>query len=224
MYRELGGRVPYHTIQALINEERRKMKLARRERQAVVPPIYTLLNIQKHLRDRGVAVYLDVYRLQDAVDEAIGKLEVSLEEDAVEAIKVAKSEGYRVGIISNVMLWRSRATRMLLANLGMVNLVDLQLYADDVGYVKPAVQIFEAAKVLLLGGVEPDIYLHIGDDFYEDFLGALLAGYGAVLIDRGGRHVKRDLHEAIPCRAYITKNLKTMPLILHKVEKCVTPE
>lgn len=224
IHKGLGGRVPYHTVQALIKEERRKMKLARRERHVVVPPLYTLLNMQKQLRDRGVNIYFDVYQIQDAIDDAISRLEITPEEDAVEAVRTAKREGYRVGIISNVMLWRSRATRRLLENLGLSQLIDLQLYADDIGYVKPAVQIFDAARVLLLGDVVPDVYLHIGDDFYEDFLGALMAGYGAVLIDRRGEYVKKDLYESIPCRAYMARSLKAMPLVLHNMENCVTKE
>lgn len=221
IHRSLGGRVPYQTLHALVNEERRKMKLNRRERQEVVPPIYTLLNIQRQLRSRGINASFDVYQVQDAIDEAVSRLEVQPYEDAVEAVKHARAEGYRVGIISNVLLWRSRATRGLLANLGISQLVDLQLYADDVGYVKPAVQIFEAARALLVGDVVPDVYLHIGDDFYEDFLGALMAGYGAVLIDRWGQYTKRDVTESVTCRAYIVKSLKTLPLVLHEAESCV---
>ncbi|MEZ0320152.1 MAG: HAD family hydrolase [Pyrobaculum sp.] len=221
IYKNLGGKAPYQTIQALVNEERRKMKLARRERHEVVPPVYVLLNIQKQLKNRGINVYFDVYQVQEAVDEAISRLEVSPEEDAVEAVKTARGEGYKVGIISNVMFWRSRATRRLLENLGIAQLADLQLYADDVGFVKPAVQIFEAAAQLLMG-VEPDVYLHIGDDFYEDFLGALMAGYGAVLVDRREQYTKKEMFESVPCRAYIVKSLKTLPLVLHSVESCVT--
>ncbi|ABL87530.1 HAD-superfamily hydrolase, subfamily IA, variant 1 [Pyrobaculum islandicum DSM 4184] len=223
LHKSLGGRIPYQTVQALINEERRKMKLARREKHEVVPPIYTLLDIQRQLRNRGINTFFDVYQTQDAIDDAISRLEITPYEDAVEAIKHAKAEGYRIGIISNVLLWRSRATRKLLETLGISQLVDLQLYADDIGYVKPAVQIFEAAKTLLLGDVEPDVYLHIGDDFYEDFLGALMAGYGAVLIDRREQHTKRELTEAVPCRAYIVRSLKALPLVLHEAESCIKP-
>lgn len=220
LYRALGGRAQHQTIQALINEERRRTKLARRERHEVVPPTYTLLRIQRLLRERGINAFFDVYQVQDAIDEAVSKLEIRPEEDAIEAIKMAKSEGYKIGVISNVLFWRSRATRGLLNNLGVSQLLDLQLYADDVGYVKPSVQIFEAAKTLLIGDAVPDIYLHVGDDFYEDYLGALMAGYGAVLVDRNGQFVRKDYVESIPCRAYILRNLKALPLVLHSAENC----
>ncbi|MEM0463946.1 MAG: HAD family hydrolase [Pyrobaculum sp.] len=223
LYKSLGGRVPYQTLQALVGERRRVMKLLRREKHEVVPPLFVLLEIKKQLRERGISAQFDAYQVQDAVDEAVSRLEVSPFEDALEALKGAKNEGYRVGIISNVLFWRSRATRRLLESLGVAQLVDLQIYADDVGYVKPSIQIFEAAKTLLLGDVVPDVYLHIGDDFYEDFLGALMAGYGAVLVDRNGKYGKKDLVESIPCRAYIAKSLKSLPLILHEAENCSTP-
>mgnify|MGYP001626245786 FL=1 len=222
LHKSLGGRVPFQTVHALVSEERRKMKLARREKHEVVPPISVMLNIQKQLRSRGVNASFDVYQVQDAVDEAVSRLEVAPYEDAVEAIKVAKGEGYRVGVISNVLMWRSRATRKLLEGLGISNLLDLQIYADDIGYVKPAVQIFEAARTLLLGDVVPDVYLHVGDDFYEDFLGALTASYGAVLVDRRGEYAKKEVIESVPCRAYIVRSLKTLPLVLHEVEACAS--
>ncbi|MEM1733580.1 MAG: HAD family hydrolase [Pyrobaculum sp.] len=221
VHKHLGGKVPYQTIYALINEERRKMKLARREKQEVVPPMYTLLRIQKLLRDKGVGVYFDVYQIQDAIDDAVSKLEVQPHEDAVDALKTVRREGYRIGVISNVLFWRSKATRRLLEGIGLNQFIDLQLYADDVGYVKPSVQVFDAAKTLLIGDAVPDVYLHIGDDFYEDFLGALMSGYGSVLVDRNGSYTKKDVHESVPCRAYIVKNLKTMALVLHEVENCV---
>jgi putative hydrolase of the HAD superfamily len=221
IHRGLGGKVPHQTVQALVNEERRKMKLARREKHEVVPPIYTLLDMYKQLRDRGVNVFFDVYQVQDAIDDAVSRLEVAPYEDAIEAVKQAKAEGYRIGIISNVLFWRSRATRRLLENLGISQLVDLQLYADDIGFVKPSVQVFEAAKMLLLGDAVPDVYLHVGDDFYEDFLGALMAGYGAVLVDRLGRYSKREVTESVPCRAYVVRSLKALSLVLHEVERCV---
>jgi len=190
IHKALGGRLPHQTVQALVNEQRRRMKLARREKHEVVPPIYTLLDMCKQLRDRGVGLFFDVHQVQDAIDDAISHLEVSPFEDAVEAIKLAKAEGYKVGIISNVLFWRSRATRKLLESLGISQLVDLQLYADDIGYVKPSVQVFEAAKMLLLGDAEPDVYLHVGDDFYEDFLGVL---YGR--LRRGACRQERAVHE-----------------------------
>jgi len=221
IYKSLGGRAPFQTLQALVNEERRKIKLARREKHEVVPPVYVLLDIQRQLRSRGINAAFDVYQVQEAIDQAVGSLEIAPEGDAVEAIRLAKGEGYRIGIISNVLFWRSRATKRLLENLGIAQLVDLQLYADDVGYVKPSVQIFEAARQILLGDVVPDVYLHIGDDMYEDFLGALMASYGAVLVDRQGTYVKKEFVESIPCRAYIVRSLKTLPLVLHAAESCV---
>lgn len=222
MHRSLGGRVAYGLLQALVGEERRRMKLARRERQEVVPPIYTMLEIWRQLKERGVSVRFDVYSVQDAVDDAVASLEVEPAADAVEALKAARGEGYRIGIISNVLLWRSRATRRLLERLGVAQLVDMQIYADDVGYVKPSVHIFEAARAVLAGDVVPDVYMHVGDDFYEDFLGALMAGYGGVYLDRRGEAVKRDLHEAIPCRAYLVRTLKVLPLVLTQAESCAS--
>jgi putative hydrolase of the HAD superfamily len=75
--------------------------------------------------------------------------------------------------------------------------------------------------MLLLGDAEPDVYLHVGDDFYEDFLGALMASYGAVLVDRWGQYTKKEVTESVPCRAYMVRGLKALSLVLHEVERCI---
>lgn len=218
----LGGRVPWNTVYSFVQEERRALKLARRERQELVPPTYNLFNIRRRLRERGIKADFDVYEVQDKIDEAIAGLEVEPHRDALEALKVVKDDGYRLGIISNVLLWRSRATRALLAKLDVADFFEAQIYADDVGFVKPSVRVFEMAVATLVGDVIPDVYIHVGDDFYEDFLGAIMSDYQAALVDRQGVYIKKEYHEALPCRAYIMRDLKLLPVITHQLESCAS--
>ncbi|CCC81321.1 HAD family hydrolase [Thermoproteus tenax] len=218
----LGNRVPWSTIYSFIQDERRALKLARRERQELIPPTYNLFNIRRKLRERGILADFDVYEAQDLIDKAVGALEISPFLDAVEAAKAARDDGYKLGIVSNVLLWRSRATRELLTKYGIADLFDVQIYADDVGYVKPSIKLFEMASSLLAGDVIPDVYIHVGDDLFEDFLGAIMSGFQAVLVDRAGVYIKREYHEAIPCRAYIARDLRALPLIAHQIESCVS--
>ncbi len=217
----LGGRIQWSSIYSFVQEERRALKLARRERQEFIPPTYNLYRIKRKLRERGVAADFDVYEVQNMVDQAVSNLDIKPHEDAVEALRTAKDDGYKIGVISNILLWRSKATRELLSRLELADLLDAQIYADDVGSVKPSPRIFEMALTVLVGDMIPDVYVHVGDDFYEDFIGALMADYQAVLVDRDGRYVKKDYHEAIPCRAYIVRDLKTLGLITHQIESCV---
>lgn len=217
-----GGRAPWNTIYSFVQEERRALKLARRERQELIPPTYNLFNIRRRLKERGIAADFDVYEVQDKIDEAIAGLDVKPYQDAVEALKRIRDDGYKLGIISNVLLWRSKATRALLAKLDLSSLFDAQIYADDVGAVKPSVRVFEMAVAMLVGDIIPDIYVHVGDDFYEDFLGAIMSDYRAALVDRQGLYIKRDYHEALPCKAYIIRELKLLPVITHQLESCAS--
>ncbi|MEL9991618.1 MAG: HAD family hydrolase [Thermoproteus sp.] len=221
LVKTLGGRASWSSVYSFIQEERRALKLARRERQEFVPPTYNLFRIKRKMKERGMAADFDVYEVQNAIDRAVGSLDVRPLQDAVEALKAARDDGYKVGIVSNILLWSSKATRELLAKLDITGLLDAQIYADDVGVVKPNPRIFEMALTVLVGDVMPDVYVHVGDDFYEDFLGAMMADYQAVLVDRGGVYIKRDYHEAVPCRAYIVRDLKVLGLITHQIESCV---
>jgi Predicted hydrolase (HAD superfamily) len=218
--RALGGRVPWSSVYSFVHEERRSLKLARRERQEFVPPTYNLYRIKRKLKERGIAADFDVYEAQNEIDKAIGSLDVRPFQDALDALKAVKDDGYKVGVVSNILLWRSGATRELLSKLDVAGLLDAQIYADDVGSVKPSPRIFEMALTVLVGDMMPDVYLHVGDDFYEDFMGALMADYGSVLVDRGGLYIKKEYHEAVPCRAYIIRDLKMLGVITHQIESC----
>ncbi|MGC8973945.1 MAG: HAD family hydrolase [Thermoproteus sp.] len=218
----LGGRVQWSSIYSFVQDERRALKLARRERQEFIPPTYNLYRIKRKLKERGIAADFDVYEVQNEIDEAVSSLDVKPFQDAVEALRAVRDDGYKVGVISNILLWRSRATRELLSKLDIAGLLDVQIYADDVGSVKPSPRIFEMALTVLVGDIIPDVYVHVGDDFYEDFVGALMADYGSILVDREGRYVKREYHEAVPCRAYIVRDLKMIGVITHQIESCET--
>ncbi|MGC8582775.1 MAG: HAD family hydrolase [Thermoproteus sp.] len=218
----LGGRVQWSSIYSFVQDERRALKLARRERQEFIPPTYNLYKIKRKLKERGIAADFDVYEVQNEIDEAVSSLNVKPFQDAVEALRAVRDDGYKVGVISNILLWRSRATRELLSKLDIAGLLDVQIYADDVGSVKPSPRIFEMALTVLVGDIIPDVYVHVGDDFYEDFVGALMADYGSILVDREGRYVKREYHEAVPCRAYIVRDLKMIGVITHQIESCET--
>ncbi|MGC9118752.1 MAG: HAD family hydrolase [Thermoproteus sp.] len=218
----LGGRVQWSSIYSFVQDERRALKLARRERQEFIPPTYNLYKIKRKLKERGIATDFDVYEVQNEIDEAVSSLDVKPFQDAVEALRAVRDDGYKVGVVSNILLWRSRATRELLSKLDIAGLLDVQIYADDVGSVKPSPRIFEMALTVLVGDIIPDVYVHVGDDFYEDFVGALMADYGSILVDREGRYVKREYHEAVPCRAYIVRDLKMIGVITHQIESCET--
>ena len=70
------------------------------------------------------------------------------------------------------------------AELGLASYFDAILASAEVGFAKPAPEIFRAAADRL--GLAPGAILHVGDTLSEDFEGARAAGFRAVLLDREG--------------------------------------
>jgi len=114
-------------------------------------------------------------------------------EDTLPALQRLKSEGFKTAIISNTpwgspaMLWREE-----IARLGLSEYVDRIVFCRDVGWRKPARQIFEFALEKLQA--QPQQCIFVGDDPRRDLLGPRAVGIEAVLIDRRG--TMHDAEEA----------------------------
>jgi len=107
----------------------------------------------------------------------------SVYEDAVPALEEAGSRGFRTAIVSNTPwgsptgLWREEVER-----LGLRRLVEEVIFCRDVGWRKPARQIFE--HTLEKMRASPDRCVFVGDDPRWDVKGSAAAGIESVLIDR----------------------------------------
>jgi putative hydrolase of the HAD superfamily len=106
-------------------------------------------------------------------------------DDAIPVLQQLRSDGCKVAIVSNTAwgtpgdLWREEVVRH-----GLDGLVDVTVFCSDVGWRKPAPQIFTYTLEKL--GVGPEECIFIGDDPRWDFLGPRASGIAAVLLDRGG--------------------------------------
>jgi putative hydrolase of the HAD superfamily len=100
---------------------------------------------------------------------------------AKETLATIKSSGFKVIITGNVVFWPGSYNRILLEKAGLTEFIDSQFYADEIGVSKPKQDIF--LKALSEFNVKPQEALHIGNSLFEDFVGAILAGMNAVLID-----------------------------------------
>lgn len=98
--------------------------------------------------------------------------------DAVETLVQLKRRGLRTAIISN---WDERLAPLLHA-MDLARYFDAIIVSLDVGYRKPAPEIFQRALSAL--GTPAHRTLHIGDSVVEDVDGATRAGMRAVLLDR----------------------------------------
>ena len=121
-------------------------------------------------------------------------------DDAIPVLQQLRSDGCKVAIVSNTAwgspadLWREEVVRH-----GLDGLVDVTVFCSDVGWRKPAPQIFYYTLEKL--GIGPEECVFIGDDPRWDFRGPRASGIAAVLLDRGGtmqdvtEERVRDLYE-----------------------------
>ena len=105
--------------------------------------------------------------------------------DALPVLEALRARGFRTGIVSNTpwgspaALWREQISRF-----GLRERVDVDVFCDDVGWRKPARQVFEFALDGL--GVPASECLFVGDDPRWDLVGPRALGMQAVWIDRLG--------------------------------------
>jgi putative hydrolase of the HAD superfamily len=131
-------------------------------------------------------------------------------DDAFISMRELRSNGYRVGIVSNTswgspaLLWREE-----LARLGLQELTDKAIFCRDVGWRKPDSRIFTYALQELAATADESVF--VGDEPQWDFVGPRAVGMDAIVIDRRGRFEKeypdaiRSLRE-LPRRLRDRKN------------------
>lgn len=101
-------------------------------------------------------------------------------EDVAPCLTALKTRGLRCGVISN---WDERLTPTL-CNLGLAKEFEFTLASAEVGFAKPAREIFGRAQRAF--GLTAREILHVGDGRREDRDGANAAGFRGVWLDRAG--------------------------------------
>ncbi len=134
---------------------------------------------QMILENAGVPVSLDLA-------QQIWKMAMSVQkdfipfEDTIPALAALRSEGYRLGVLSNLR----RDMNALCQQLRLAPYLDFCVSAADAGAEKPQPAIFLAALERM--SAAPEETLHVGDQYRSDVQGARAVGMHTVLIDRGG--------------------------------------
>jgi putative hydrolase of the HAD superfamily len=82
---------------------------------------------------------------------------------------------YPLGVLSNGF---TATQKNKLRGLGLQDNFDFQLFSEEVGAMKPARKIFDAA--IELCGYQPDEVVYIGDAYESDIVGAKKAGWFAI--------------------------------------------
>lgn len=106
-------------------------------------------------------------------------------DDAQPTLRTLRARGLRLGVVSNAP-WGCPASlcHEESARLGLPALVDHVVFCTDVGWRKPAREIFAFALARL--HTTPDRCLFVGDHPDWDVAGPRAAGMAAVLLDRKG--------------------------------------
>jgi len=147
------------------------------------------------------------YELYWAVARAVNAVDARalLLEGAAEALEELSSQGYALAVTSNVIFWPGYLTRVLLDKAGLGRFFRVQVYADEVGALKPSVKPFQ--EMLQALGASPSEAVHVGDSPQEDLAGALNAGMGAVLLDWGRENALVDAR----LRVAVVGSLREVP-------------
>jgi len=105
--------------------------------------------------------------------------------DTLPALREIKIKGFKTAIVSNTTwgspsnLWRKELKRF-----GLDPYIDVTVFCRDVGWRKPARQIFEYTLEKLK--TKPEECIFVGDDPRWDILGPKAVGITPILIDRNG--------------------------------------
>lgn len=116
-----------------------------------------------------------------------------LYEDTVPTLKELRTEGYKIAIVSNTtwgspaFLWREEIER-----LGLSKYADAAVFCRDVGWRKPAKQIFEYTLERLQA--PPQDCVFVGDDPRWDIVGPRNVGITPIIIDR--KRIVQHVEEA----------------------------
>ena len=100
---------------------------------------------------------------------------------AMELLDRLRSQGYRIGILSNGFV---EVQHRKISNSGLAPHIDYVVLSDDIGINKPDVRLYRHAE--LVAGVTAEECLMIGDNPDTDIAGAISAGWQALLFDRNG--------------------------------------
>jgi putative hydrolase of the HAD superfamily len=108
-------------------------------------------------------------------------------DDTLPTLAMLRDAGVRTAIVSNAP-WGSppEVWRRELRRLGLSEAADVVVLCGDVGWRKPAPQIFHHAASEL--GCQPEECMFVGDDLGWDVEGSAAVGMRPMLIDRDGRH------------------------------------
>jgi len=129
----------------------------------------------------------------------------------IDSIKKSNS----LGILSNGY----PSVKKWLASLNIQNYFDFALLSSEIGHQKPCPLAFSRAHAerVLYDGIS----VYVGDDYYEDGIGAIYGGFDAAIIVSPDNNIDKFNYYVENKKVFYTPNLKFLPDILKEVYKRV---
>ena len=140
----------------------------------VVSRFLTRLGIRKQVAG-GLSELLRFY------DEALLKVKIIAEPQAIEVLGELKRRGYPLALLSNTS--HGHIIRRIMDREGLTEFFDHLLYSDEIGPRKPNPEAFRILLDRL--GTRPEETVHIGDRLELDVLGARRSNLRSVLYTPG---------------------------------------
>ncbi|VVC41453.1 HAD-like domain,HAD-superfamily hydrolase, subfamily IA, REG-2-like,HAD hydrolase, subfamily IA [Cinara cedri] len=108
---------------------------------------------------------------------------------AIELLEYLKKEGIPLGVLSNY----DPRIKPIIKNIGLSHYFKFILSSYEVKSEKPDIRIFREAESFVDTCSDRDLFLHVGDSYSLDFIGAKNAGWSACLI-----HTDKNLIKQYP--------------------------
>jgi HAD superfamily hydrolase (TIGR01509 family) len=103
-----------------------------------------------------------------------------VDDDVRPTLERLRAAGYTLGLVSN----RALPLDQIVVDSGLAGLFHFTLAAGEIGYWKPAPEIFQ--RGVELAGCDASEAVYIGDNYYADVEGARGAGLHPILVDGHG--------------------------------------
>jgi FMN phosphatase YigB (HAD superfamily) len=145
----------------------------RDEARGRTPP----LEVRARQLGRWAGAKLDARALVDELDRCVEDRPPRVAPHARPVLRRLRREGFRVGIVSNIVLESAAGVRRLLDRMALSPLVDAVALSADDGIAKPDPRPFR--RCLRLLGVPPSRAWYLGDQ-PSDVAGALAAGIAPI--------------------------------------------
>jgi putative hydrolase of the HAD superfamily len=92
------------------------------------------------------------------------------------------NNGYKLNLASNTGFIEGRVIINVLKELELFDYFDFLIFSDEIGASKPSALFYDCVYDKLKNNLNKNEVMHIGDNYYADFLGAIHYGFQALHI------------------------------------------